>query len=532
MLRILLKKQIFELLRGILYDKKHNTMRSGGAVAGFIALFLFVFASAAFAFVGMSVALSPLFDLPDTKWVFFAFMGTVAVVIGVMGSVFITVNSLYHARDNDLLLSMPVSVNAILVSRLLTVYLMDAVFVAVVLFPSTIYYFIHVPQTALTVVSAILFYVLVTLLVLALCCALGWVVARISTHVRNKSVVTTVLTVVFLSIYYVIYFNINTLLSGFVTNIVQNGVTITPLLEPLYRFGRAGAGDGIALAGLAVLVLALVALVGFLLNRSFIRIVTTSTAGPRSREELTTEKITPVRRALRNRELKHFVSSAAYMTNCGIGLLFLPAVGIFSLFKGPDLTAALDKAGLIHLLPGLAATALMFLMSTNDITAPSVSLEGKSLWIAQTLPVRPEFFLRAKLETASLLTLPSMLLSVVLLSIGLRLSWLDAILLAALGTATSLFLSALGLALNLRNPDFQWTNEIYPIKQSMPVMVSIFGGMGLAIVVGGLCVLGGFLFGPVFGQAAAAFFAALLTLVSLLLRRWIYEKGAAQFAQV
>ena len=39
----------------------------------------------------------------------------------------------------------------------------------------------------------------------------------------------------------------------------------------------------------------------------------------------------------------------------------------------------------------------------NDMTAPSVSLEGKSLWLMQSLPVTPWQVLRAKLTMQLLL---------------------------------------------------------------------------------------------------------------------------------
>ena len=44
--------------------------------------------------------------------------------------------------------------------------------------------------------------------------------------------------------------------------------------------------------------------------------------------------------------------------------------------------------------------------SINDISAPSVSLEGKTLWLVQALPVSPWQVLKAKLKLHLILTLP------------------------------------------------------------------------------------------------------------------------------
>ena len=56
------------------------------------------------------------------------------------------------------------------------------------------------------------------------------------------------------------------------------------------------------------------------------------------------------------------------------------------------------------IVPVLLSAALCLLASMNDMAAPSVSLEGRQLWLAQSLPVTPWQVLRAKLEMQLLLT--------------------------------------------------------------------------------------------------------------------------------
>lgn len=43
-------------------------------------------------------------------------------------------------------------------------------------------------------------------------------------------------------------------------------------------------------------------------------------------------------------------------------------------------------------------------------------------------------------------------------------------------------MDALGLCLDLKMPNLKWTNEMVPIKQSMPVMLTLFGGWVLIAV--------------------------------------------------
>ncbi len=99
------------------------------------------------------------------------------------------------------------------------------------------------------------------------------------------------------------------------------------------------------------------------------------------------------------KEVLHFTSSPNYMLNCGLGIILLPVAGIAFLVKGKGLCMILnqvfwDRPGSVML---ILCAALCALASMNDMSAPSVSLEGKNLWLIQSLPITPWQVLRAKL---------------------------------------------------------------------------------------------------------------------------------------
>ena len=60
-------------------------------------------------FLAMSWMLSPLVGL-GMSWMYFLIMAAAAIALGLFGSVFNTYSSLYQAKDNDLLLSLPIPV--------------------------------------------------------------------------------------------------------------------------------------------------------------------------------------------------------------------------------------------------------------------------------------------------------------------------------------------------------------------------------------------------------------------------------------
>ena len=87
--------------------------------------------------------------------------------------------------------------------------------------------------------------------------------------------------------------------------------------------------------------------------------------------------------------------------------------------------------------------------------------------------------------------------------------------------------SCFGLFLNLRSPNFSWTNVSYVTKQSGPVVVSMFGGWGFCILSG---VGGYFLAGAVPVWAVLCAYALLFLLLWLALRGWMKARGTELFA--
>ena len=203
MLKVLLQKQLAEIFRTYFYNAKTNKARSRGATIAYLvgfALLMVGLLGGIFAY--LSVSLCGALSAVGMDWLFFALMGLLAVFLGAFGSVFNTYSSLYLAKDNDLLLSMPIPVRTIMASRLLGVYLMGLMYSGVVILPAVIVYWIMISASAAAIAGGVLLVALISLFVLTLSCALGWVVAKISLKLKNKSFITVFVSLVFLGVYY------------------------------------------------------------------------------------------------------------------------------------------------------------------------------------------------------------------------------------------------------------------------------------------------------------------------------------------
>ena len=207
MLKALLKKQFLELNAFYFQNRKTGKNRSKAGTVGFIILYIVLFLFLAFTFFMVAQSLAAALIPADLGWLYFALMGLIALAFGVFGSVFNTYAGLYHAKDNELLLAMPIPPRRILLVRMIGVYAMGMLYSCLIMVPTIVAWQMIAPGLW-PLIAQLLLTLLQGFVVLALTCFLGWIVALISARLKNKSMITVLLTLVFLALYYVVYFRI------------------------------------------------------------------------------------------------------------------------------------------------------------------------------------------------------------------------------------------------------------------------------------------------------------------------------------
>ena len=156
MTKALFRKQMMEVFSWLYKDKKSGKNRTKGGIIGFAVLYLLLFGFLGGIFyVTANMLCAPLYEI-GFGWLYFALMGLIAVALGVFGSVFNTYSTLYQAKDNDLLLSMPVPTMYILTARLSGVYIMGFMYEIIVMIPTLIAWFMYADCNVAGIVFSIL----------------------------------------------------------------------------------------------------------------------------------------------------------------------------------------------------------------------------------------------------------------------------------------------------------------------------------------------------------------------------------------
>ncbi len=532
MVKTLIKKQLMEVFKGYFYDSKKNKKRSsGGIIAYFILFGVLMIGVLGGMFGALAVSLcGPLSDA-GMGWLYFIIMGSLSIVLGAFGGVFNSYSGLYLGKDNDLLLSMPIPVRYIMASRLINVYILGAMYSIVAILPAEIVYWVVVGPTISNMVCGIILIFVITLIVMVLSCILGWGVAKISLKLKRKSFAVVVSSIAFIGIYYFFYFKASALIRDLIANAGVYGDKVKAGAYWLFFLGKAGEGDWLSALICLAFALAVFAITWYVIAKTFLSMVTTSGKSARTEYREKSVKEKSAFRAVLGKELSRFLSSSTYMLNSGLGIVFVVVSGVLLLFKGEVFFSTINSA--FEQMPGAAsiliAAALCLLACMNNISAPSVSLEGKNIWILQSLPVRPATVLRAKAVLHLLLSGVPMVFAVICIMIVLPETVIVRLMLLAFVLVFICFSVMFASFLGIKLPNLSWTSEVVPLKQGGAAMFSIFGGWVIVAAFAGLYLLIGYKIGP-------SIYLAISTLVfaaaAIILRRVLYTKGAQAFAEL
>ena len=181
-------------------------------------------------------------------------------------------------------------------------------------------------------------------------------------------------------------------------------------------------------------------------------------------------------------------------------------------------------AAIIILIGGICCIACM-----NDMVTPSISLEGRSIWILQSLPVSPYMVLAAKLKVQIVLTLVPVVLCLFAIAATVPCNAIQFILGSAFAMLNVNLMALFGIFLGLKMPNLTWTSELIPIKQSFSVMIALIGGFLFNAAFVGLY----FLVGRKVGEVIYLCLAILVTAVlGFVLNSWLKNKGSRIFAEL
>lgn len=483
MLKHLVKVKLLGLL-GSMGGKSAKAKKgvSKGKLILLAVLYIYVLVVFGVMFGAMFTALTA-FNTIGAGWVYFAIYAIISFVLMIMGSAAIAKTQLFDAKDNDLLLSMPVPPMYIIISRILSLLVVNLAYFLSVLIPAVVVWAISVGFSVIGVIAFILLSLGLLLLSTAMGVLMGWVIALVSRRAKSKTLISVIFTLGFLAVYFYFYASAQ----KYLELIIQNGEVIAGKLKavlPLYWFGSA-ISDGNPLNMLLAMLICVVpfAIVFWVLTKTFNRIIADSHSTVRIKEKKARFDAVSPKKALLRREVSHVFASAPYLINSGLGVVMGVVAAVFLIIKKDMFaTIILNVEMARNVMASLLICAAIFLIGMVYFTSATISVEGKTLWILRSLPMSSRDILVSKLKFHIYSTLPVSIMMWIAINVVCYVNWAFVIYSFLILAVYTLLTANIGMIENLRHPILDWTDEAVAVKSGMSVLFTMLINMVLTFL--------------------------------------------------
>jgi len=396
---------------------------------------------------------------------------------------------LFQFKDYDLQMSLPIPGKVVASSRLLIFYIQNLAFTLFIMLPALGAFAVLTGPGVWFYVTALTTLLFIPALPVIIGTVLGLLVSLLAARFRMKNLATVMgMLLLLVVVVWSVQFSMNAEAMEIGT-IAAIGQAISAMLFRIYppaRLYYAAVFEENILSLLVFLVLPL-ALSGLyaLLVGKWMPALHTALTTTRSRTAFRTgamDATTPLM-ALYKRDIRRYFASPIYVMNTMTGPLLLLLLSGYLALQGGDMLAAL--------LPELAAWLPVFLPLVPAVllimgctTGVALSMDGPYLEYMKGYPLRARLVLWSKLLVNLTFSLPTLLISVLVLAAALGVPWQSIPLALLIGTGYVLLISALGLLINLYFPKLEWNNETEVVKRSLGTFLTNLCGMLLVILPG------------------------------------------------
>lgn len=389
----------------------------------------------------------------------------------VLATIFRSNSIFFYNKDFEMLSSFPVKKSEIIASKFFLLYLIDLIICESVLLPDVILLllkqYISIELFLIFLVASII----IPIIPMCVASGLAILIEMLGSLCKRKNIVNITLSfLLFMGYFIVILINREAKYSALEKIIENKLIKIFPFAKLFY----IGESLQIRLVIFLFISVAIFSLyftfsmknydkIHLFLNRSF----------QGKRDANLTIKIKTPFRALFEKELRRYLGSSSYVINTSLGIMILCFVSCGCIIFG--ISNIENLLGISSLEPILTQYGSLFIASfliMSCTTSSSISLEGNNLWILQSSPVSTRKIINSKIAVNVLIHFVGYVLAVMMILLKTKLNVIQMSFVLIVPICYSLFISVVGLYLNMRYMKLKWNDEISVVKHSTAAILT------------------------------------------------------------
>ena len=413
-----------------------------------------------------------------------------------MEGIYKTSSLLFNCKDDNLLLSLPISKRTVLLIRVLKFYIFEFLFNSMFLLPAMVAYIRWAESLSWTYfLSSIVMLIILPIIPIALSCIIGAITSSLSSHFKFKNLFQIVFSMIIIFGILGLSYQSEKVFQYLIEHASSLNDLITKIYYPagVYANMISNFQIGDLLLCILIHIVIFVCMIYFLsifyfkINSRMKKVTSNKKVNVGSIKIQSRGKI----HSFIRKELNTFFQTPVFIINSGFALvLFLIAVfAICFKFDSvlPILTSTEGGLGFEkEMVMGHLSTMIFILISftafMTSITNCVVSLEGKNINILKSLPISTKTVLMSKIYACLVITTPVLILGDLILFIRFQIPILECILLLILSVLIPLVSHFIGILMNLKYPKLDFENASEVVKQSTSSFTSVMLGMIFVIL--------------------------------------------------
>lgn len=524
------KINLIAALRQMNFVRRRAADKHGSAFMFVIALvFLALMAYAGW----MSYAISRFLNPAGLEWILLAVL-LIIISLFVFSTNLYTVNSvLFESADTEQLFAYPIPKYQILFSKISGLVIENWLVAFVFTLPVVCIYSYYIHPAFVFYIYSLICVLISPLLPLCLIAIISYIVSALTSGTQFKNYLNLVLTIGSIA---GITFGITSLTKNLKFSSASSQAVLDAIkhyyppigyaVSSLYHYSLTDMLLAVAWNVVPFIILCGILSVFYASLRS--RIVATKKAKNGRITFRTSSKLG----TMTKKEFARFFSSPMYILNSCVGVILMTvfAIGSGSLGKKFDMIISLIKSAGANQAQ-IILIIFLFILSITNTTSPSISLEGKNLWLVKSNPIRPKTALIAKLLVHMIILTPLTVINCIITAFTFKTGF-GGFVVVLISCLLFILLSGLvGLNYNLHYHRFDFYNDMQVVKNSASVLLTMITMLGIAAVI--------IFFYWLISQFATVNFyvysvliMAIIVGVILYLYRYIGTKGESLFEQL
>lgn len=424
-------------------------------------------------------------------YVMLAIMIFVSLILCIVNTIYKSQGMLFASKDNDLLLSLPLKKSTILASRIIKLMLSQYIWTAIILVPSLVVYVYYEGFTLSLLISSIVMLIAIPVLPVIVGTILGYIATLISSRFKNKNMMQMIVSIITFGISFYVGFSFSDKLNELLNTPQDIYLTLKQIYYPMGLYIESIETlnwlNLLMILGINLIPLALFVAIFSFMYFNIISKLSENHSKSNFELKLNKIKLHSIFDTLVLKEAKKYFRSSIYLLNTIVGPSLLAVGAGYLAVKGINVSSLVgDNTETLLKLKELIPLGLYIIVamsiSTANISASSISIEGKCVQLLKALPINITNVFLAKIFFHFVVVFLPVLLSVVVAAIVLEVTAIDIVILVIACGLNVFMLAVLGVCINILLPKTE-ASDIAIVKQSASSICSVIIGILYSVLV-------------------------------------------------